>query len=84
MVGKTIGPGSAALGAPLEALRETITIAGSAGWISKAMEKDVLERIDRFPATRKTLRQFLKEIDTTAGRRAPEVHALIKEIESSL
>ena len=44
------------------------------------MEKDILERIDRFPASRKTLRQFLKEIDTTAGRTAPEVHAMIEEI----
>lgn len=84
VVGVTVGPGTQPLDAPLEALKDVISTAGVWGWISKAMEKDLLERIDRFPATRKTLRQFLKEIDTTAGRRAPEVHALIKEIESSL
>ena len=38
----------------------------------------------RGAASRKTLREFLKEVDTTAGRTSPEVHAMIEEIASSL
>lgn len=78
--GPTLGPADTPLGAPLDALRETITTAGTWGWISKAMEKDILDRIDHFPASGKTLREFLNEIDTTAGRTAPAVHAMIDEI----